>query len=111
MPAEEKEAKDEEAPWQSQLFLLHLNIIRLLSSLAAWKKAIFQTNLMSPGCDTLKTCSCEVLKDPSSKEKGGNEDGNYGVGVPDKLSVIKNVVYFLIWRGGMNKAGASEEGS
>ena len=46
----------------------------------------------------LKTCSCEVLKDPSSKEKGGDEDGNYGVGVPDKLSLILCCVYFLIWR-------------
>ena len=28
------------------------------------------------------TCSCEVLKHPSSKEKGGDKDGNYGVGIP-----------------------------
>ena len=70
---------------------------------------------MSPlaGCDSLDkyvTCSCEVLKDPPSKEKGGYEDGNYGVGVPDKLSVKLNVVYFLNWRGGFedfNKAGGA----
>ena len=27
-------------------------------------------------------CSCEVLKNPSSKEKSGNKDGDYGISVP-----------------------------
>ena len=44
-----------------------------------------------------------MLKNPSSKEKGGNEDGNNGVGVSEELSVILNLVHLLIWRGGFEE--------
>ena len=49
------------------------------------------------------TCSCEVLKHPSSKEKGGDKDGNYGVGIPEYKEAILTGVYLLIWRGGLDE--------
>ena len=52
------------------------------------KQCLDVGQFMTPatGCDPIekyKTCSCEVLKDPSSKEKSGDKDGDYGVSVPD----------------------------
>ena len=86
--------------------LLHF----FLKSNFVWK----HYNSRAKRCGTLEifvTCSCEVLKDPSSKDKCGDKDGNYGVGIPVKMgfrfrSNFDTCIFHDLERGtgGMNQA-------